>query len=613
MSAKGNVGISVGFGANLEQFRSEFQKARNQMDGMAKQMQSIGGLMKGAFVGGIIAGAKQLKDFVHNAGRAADALLDMRDQTGASLKQLQEYQYISKVAGVELDFFARAVMQMTQTLLNSKGKAGESAAIIKQLGVNTKDASGQMRNAADVTSDLLSELAGMENQTQRNAMAARIFGERWRDLAPVLGLGNEKIKQLKEEANKMGTVLDEDMIQKANEGRIAFDKFDLAIERLQIRIASELTGEIDSFTESISGLIPLIIGAVKHLNTFFLVQKDIFEFGEKIAGKPGGFAASILGSGYGALEAVSRTLSGVGYQTPPVFDETNIGPNALDNSLADPAEFMRRMQEIMGSAGELTEATGAIAQVEEKIKELQERIKNASEDELPGYNRELQILQERLKGLKEVGKIELPKAVDILKLRRSTDMQAVNLHGFGVMSGDMFKRMGPGKTPDQLTKIPGIAETAAQAGMDFASSWESSMMLMATSNSMAMDSLDNFAASFAKSTLNIVRNLGAQAAALALRDSFLKGGMHPIAAVGLAGVAVGAVNAILGGIINQIGGGSNTPRGSAGGGGMPVGVPSFNRRGSSVAVQVNMQGAVAKGSTLAVVNQTFQTQKTYGS
>lgn len=151
------------------------------------------------------------------AASAADDLNALAQQTGFSVEELQKMQYASDVVDVSMESMTGSITKMTKQM-SSGNKAFE------KLGVSLEDANGNMRDARDVWYDSLDALGKIENETERDALSMEIFGKSAMDMAGIVDDGGQALKDLGDEAESLGLIMSQDMVDDANLMQDAIDK-----------------------------------------------------------------------------------------------------------------------------------------------------------------------------------------------------------------------------------------------------------------------------------------------------------------------------------------------------------------------------------------------------
>lgn len=229
----------------------QYIKAMDEITGKTKnggeRMQKV---MKGV---GIAIGATvaALTKMAIEAGKTADHLFDLEQITGLSTDTLQEFQHVATVAGVDFDGLVQSMTRFTAKVSEADNESSSTSKALKQLGLSIRDANGNLKSADELFPEAIEKLQGMENVTQRNAIAQDIFGRALNDLAPVLGLTNEEFKGLREEAHKLGLVVDREALQAADNLR---QKIDVMRKQFQVMGTYLGTGFADGLQTMVNGL-----------------------------------------------------------------------------------------------------------------------------------------------------------------------------------------------------------------------------------------------------------------------------------------------------------------------------------------------------------------------
>lgn len=202
-----------GLDKNLQQLSKEMRKT-------GRQMVRLGSDMTKTFTAPIVAGTAAIGVMTNSLGLYADKLLDLEQITGLSTENLQKFEHVSKVAGVSFDGLVSIITKFTNQLpeLEKGGNAASEA--FGKLGVSIRNGEGDVRSMNDLFPEMLNALQGVENVTERNALAQDIFGRSLTDLAPVLGLTKEGLNSAMREAEGLGIILGGKAITAANNFRI---------------------------------------------------------------------------------------------------------------------------------------------------------------------------------------------------------------------------------------------------------------------------------------------------------------------------------------------------------------------------------------------------------
>lgn len=195
-----------------------------------------------AIIGAGVAAFKLAKD----AGQAADQLLDLEQVTGLGTDTLQEMKFIAAEAGVSFEGLTGAAQKFTAKIPDIETGTSNAAKAFQGLGIDLRDSSGELRSQDELFPEIIGSLQGMENITERNAIAQQLFGRSLGDLAPVLGMTQEQFEALRLEANDVGAVLGRQALENANQFRASLDTLAVQSETTKTAIGATLAPIFES-------------------------------------------------------------------------------------------------------------------------------------------------------------------------------------------------------------------------------------------------------------------------------------------------------------------------------------------------------------------------------
>nr|HRI77410.1 hypothetical protein [Alphaproteobacteria bacterium] len=181
-------------------------------EGIRKATDAIFNLRSAA----IVAGSALAVSVGNRALETAAKLDDLSQQTKVSAESIQILRYAFQANGVEIGQTDAALAQFSMRLGSAAtGNKGLSE-LFAALGVSIRDARGELRPTTDVLNDTIAALAQVRNQSERQAIAAQLFGKQAGPaMAKLLGEGIEGIRKYEDELRNMGGVMSEEMVKKA--------------------------------------------------------------------------------------------------------------------------------------------------------------------------------------------------------------------------------------------------------------------------------------------------------------------------------------------------------------------------------------------------------------
>ncbi len=194
-----------------------------------------------------VSAIQQLGVAVRDAANKMGDLIDASEAIGITTDALQELQYAAQLSGVSADVLQSSLQKLTKNL----GDAAMGGTAAKQ-SFDALGLSGAALAAVPVDQALAmiaDKLAAVENPAQRATLATDIFGKSGLAMVNMLADGAAGLEAMAAEAQKMGVVINRDVIYGAAE---AADKLDV----LSMVVSANLTQALISLT-------PVILAAAQ--------------------------------------------------------------------------------------------------------------------------------------------------------------------------------------------------------------------------------------------------------------------------------------------------------------------------------------------------------------
>ena len=169
-------------------------------------------------------GAVAITGMAVKSAQAADDINTMSKVTGLSTEEIQKYQYAAERIDVPIETLTGSMSKMTKNMATATKGTGDAYNAFKVLGVEFKNQDGTLRDKQEVFADVTKALAGIDNETQRDAYAMQIFGKSAQDLNPLILGGADSLKKYGKEAEDAGLILSQDALGGANEFQDGIDK-----------------------------------------------------------------------------------------------------------------------------------------------------------------------------------------------------------------------------------------------------------------------------------------------------------------------------------------------------------------------------------------------------
>ena len=187
-----------------------------------------------------------------NSASMADDLNTLSSQTGFTVEELQKMKYASDIVDVSMDQMTGSIQKMTKQM-SSGNKAFET------LGVSLTDSNGNMRDAKDVWYDSLDALSKVQNETERDALSMEIFGKSAMDMAGIIDDGGASLKALGDEAEGLGLIMSQDMVDDANVLQDSIDRMKGRTEQAFLTMGASLASSLVPAFEKVFDVVTKVV------------------------------------------------------------------------------------------------------------------------------------------------------------------------------------------------------------------------------------------------------------------------------------------------------------------------------------------------------------------
>jgi hypothetical protein len=192
----------------------------------------IGG---GAAIAGLSAGVGLASKKFAEYG---DEIAKASRRTGIGVEALSELDFVMTQNGASLQQFEVAIKTMQKGLYDWSNNTGEAKDVLAELGLTLEDLRGiGTENQFLKITDALSRVS---DDSDRAAMALKIFGRSGSSLIPTINSGADGIEKLRKEARDLGITLSKDDAEAAERLTDTFDKMGRMMQALFNKVGSAL-------------------------------------------------------------------------------------------------------------------------------------------------------------------------------------------------------------------------------------------------------------------------------------------------------------------------------------------------------------------------------------
>lgn len=230
-------------GINLPEGAEQAIGALGNVSGAAVAM---AGAMAGV-VTAIVKVEEKLKSMTEESGKRASDIQNLAMTYNMTTDTIQEMTYAGELMGVGMDTITDSIKDLTKNLYDAYENGGDTLAAFSKLGVVITNTDGSLRNANDVFMDVIDALGGVENYTERDAIAMSLLNESAQKLNPLIKQGSERLKEYAQEARDTGYVMDSDMLDTLDKVDTSLRRYNLQIEAGKNAMSNEFAPALTEF------------------------------------------------------------------------------------------------------------------------------------------------------------------------------------------------------------------------------------------------------------------------------------------------------------------------------------------------------------------------------
>ena len=340
---------------------SEANDALGETAGKAEKAESkISGAFKKIGKAGLAVGAAAVAagtaavTVADKTAATADKIDKASQKIGISRKAYQELDFICSQCGMSVDNLQGGMKTLTNQMQSASEGGAVATAAFDALGLSIYDSNGELKDQETMMWEAMTALQGMENQTEKAALATDLFGKAGSEMMPLLNGAAGSVEAMKDQAHELGLVINDEAI---DAGVAYTDKMDQLKRSFQAASTtagaallpiittvaqwiidtglpvfqslcgsvqdlikwwgeSGLSGTIKTFSSVITPIIKTALGLIKDIITNIVIpamSKLIQWFGDmaKFAEKHFGFVKDVVSGMMKAVQGVISAISAV--------------------------------------------------------------------------------------------------------------------------------------------------------------------------------------------------------------------------------------------------------------------------------------------------------------
>lgn len=262
--------------AKLEETRKQFSSLGNGIKSTADSILNLGRTVVAfELITNAIEKLKASFDF-------ADSLNDISAQFGIAVSELSQLEGLAKLNGASFETLQKGYMKLSEAVSDAGAGSEEAVAKFKELGISVKDAEGNLKSTSQVFEELADVFKNSNTDANKMATALDLLGKSGRELIPLLNQGSDGIKQIKQELNNLGLVIQDSVAISIGTLGDTLDKLALKSKSTFSNLAAVVSPAFSALGELYLKEFKLNLSDEEFKKKLFEAQDLVFNFIESV-------------------------------------------------------------------------------------------------------------------------------------------------------------------------------------------------------------------------------------------------------------------------------------------------------------------------------------------
>lgn len=213
-----------------------------------KTAAKVGGIAIGAVATGAVALGTAMVKGTSELAAYGDNVDKMSQKMGLSAQAYQEWDAIMQHSGTSIDSMQRGMMTLSNAAVNN-------SEAFQQLGISQEEVASMSRE--DLFAATITGLQGMEEGSERAALAQQLLGGAAKELGPLLNTSAEETEAMRQRVHELGGVMSDEAVKAAAAYQDSLQDMNTSIDGLKRGIVTNflpgITSVMDGLTAIFSG------------------------------------------------------------------------------------------------------------------------------------------------------------------------------------------------------------------------------------------------------------------------------------------------------------------------------------------------------------------------
>ena len=242
----------------IKQLGGSFKKLDQQTRGLGTSLSSPLTMLAAGATAAAAAVAALAAAVVKNAVEVAamgDEIAKTARATGLSAEQFQKYAFAAERGGVSQAKMSAGLKVLSRNLLEAQQGSKQMQKRFEDMGVQIQNADGSLRSTEQVLGDVANRVQTLGVSSQTTAELMQVMGRSGADLTNVLLGGEAGLKAMGDEAERLGGIMSEELLDASEEYQDAITDLQTAFGGLRNELAEETIPQLTELAKRMTTVI----------------------------------------------------------------------------------------------------------------------------------------------------------------------------------------------------------------------------------------------------------------------------------------------------------------------------------------------------------------------
>jgi hypothetical protein len=212
---------------------------------------AMGALKRFAGPAGVIAAVTGLAALTKSAIDTADEMTKASQRIGVGVGELSRLKHAADLSGVSFEGLQSSIGILNRNMANVSGTTNDAQRALAQMGIESRNTDGSLKSTTQIMSEMADVFRDMPDGAEKSAAAMAVFGRSGAQLIPMLNQGSDAMRELMNEADELGIVLDEETGRRAEQFNDNLARLSKSVEGLGMAIAAEALPALVALTDAL--------------------------------------------------------------------------------------------------------------------------------------------------------------------------------------------------------------------------------------------------------------------------------------------------------------------------------------------------------------------------